>query len=68
MATAVILETPVGLDDLGQLVGLDLFPGQSQSLPLQLADFPFKNAPGISLDVVAAQVEIAQIKNLMIRP
>ena len=50
------LETTVGLGDPREVVTGRLFFGQSESLPLEFANFPFKNVSSVVLDVATAQI------------
>ena len=57
-----VLVAAVVLDDDRQVVLLDLLSGQCQPFPPQrAARFAFKNAPGVVLDLVAREIEIAEI-------
>jgi hypothetical protein len=59
---SLIRVAAVVLDDDRQLILLDLLSGQREPFPSQrAAHLAFKNAAGIVFDVVAGEIEIAEI-------
>src|SRR6266536_1731660 len=63
IVSATVLEPGVVLGDDRQAVVVDLFPRESEPLPVQPRRGAFQNLAGVVLDVVAGEVEITKIEN-----